>query len=263
MATSPITEAPVGRYHLIRKGQPLPEDGQVYRLSHPLGEHVLDVGRRHETPVGEVVFTLAGTPQRIAALEQLPSRTGWLEVNLLELQSFQLEEHLVFSAQADDGHWLDVEACQRLLELPGRGAGGHAIPDSLPVNFQANVRRQIDAALAKALEENNAYFQVERERLEQWAEDKLLSAEQAMHDTKARLKDAKRRARAASTVEEQAAIQEETRLLERLQRRQRQEIFDVEDEIEAKRDALIAALERRLNQHSHHRSLFRIRWRIA
>ena len=69
-----------------------------------------------------------------------------------------------------------------------------------------------------------------------------------MHDTKARLKDAKRRARAASTVEEQAAIQEETRHLERLQRRQRQEIFDVEDEIEAKRDALIAALERRLNQ---------------
>ena len=45
-------------------------------------------------------FTLAGAPQRIAALEQLPSRTGWLELNLLELQSFQLEEHLVFSAQA-------------------------------------------------------------------------------------------------------------------------------------------------------------------
>lgn len=262
LATSPIADAPVGRYHLILKGQPLPDDGQVYRLSHPLGEHVLDIGRRHETPVGEVVFTLAGTPQRIAALEQLPSRTGWLEVNLLELQSFQLEEHLVFSAQADDGHWLDAEACQRLLELPGRGAGGRVIPGNLPANFEANVRRQIDAALARALEENNAYFHVERERLEQWAEDKLLSAEQAMHDTKDRLKDAKRRARAASTVEEQAAIQEETRHLERLQRRQRQEIFDVEDEIEAKRDALIAALERRLNQHSHSVPLFRIRWRL-
>lgn len=47
-----------------------------------------------------------------------------------------------------------------------------------------------------------------------------------------------------------------------LQRRQRQEIFDVEDEIEAKRDALIAALERRLNQRSHSVPLFRIRWRI-
>ncbi len=49
----------------------------------------------------------------------------------------------------------------------------------LPVNFEVNVRRQIDAAWAKALEENNTYFQVERERLDQWAEDQLLSAEQA------------------------------------------------------------------------------------
>ena len=262
LAASPVTDAPTGRYHLIRKGQPPPEDGQVYRLSHPLGEHVLEIGRRRETPVGVIEFTLAGAPQRIAALEQLPSRTGWLELNLLELQSFQLEEHLVFSAQADDGHWLDAEACQRLLELSGSMSRTEDVRASLPANFDANVRRQIDAALTKALEENNAYFQVERERLEQWAEDKLLSAEQAMHDTKARLKDAKRRARAASTVEEQAAIQEETRHLERLQRRQRQEIFDVEDEIEAKRDALIAALERRLNQRSHSVPLFRIRWRI-
>jgi len=258
-----MAEAPAGRYHLIRKGQPAPENGHVYRLSHPLGEHVLDRGRRCETPVTALEFMLAGAPQRIAALEQLPSRSGWLELNLLELESFQLEEHLVFSAQADDGTWLDAEACQRLLELPGRPSDRPAAPDTLPPKFDANVRRQIEAALAKALEENNAYFHAERERLDQWAEDKLLSAEQAMHDTKARLKDAKRRARAAATVEEQAALQEEIKLLERQQRRQRQEIFDVEDEIEAERDALIAALERRLNQRSHSVRLFRIRWALA
>jgi predicted nucleic acid-binding Zn-ribbon protein len=124
------------------------------------------------------------------------------------------------------------------------------------------VRRQIEAALTQALEENNTYFQAEREKLERWAEDQLLAAEQALHDTKARLKDAKRRARIASTVEEQAAVQDEIRGLERQQRRHRQEIFDVEDEIEAKRDTLIAALEWRLNQRSHSVPLFRIRWTL-
>ena len=84
----------------------------------------------------------------------------------------------------------------------------------------------------------------------------------ALDITKAQLKDAKRRARSAATVEEQAGVQEEIRTLERQQRRQRQEIFDVEDEIESKRDALIAALEKRLNQHSHSVRLFRIRWRL-
>lgn len=263
LAPSPTVDAPTGIYHLIRKGQPVPETGQVYRLTHPLGEFVLDSARRYDTAIEEVTFALDSAPQRIAALEQMPTRSGWLELNLLELESFQLEEHLVFSAQADDGRWLDAEACQRLLELPGRTTEQHVDGLALPVNFEANVHRQIDASLAKALEENNTYFQAERDKLDQWAEDQTLAAEQALHDTKARLKDAKRRARAAGTVEEQAAIQEEIKALERQQRRQRQEIFDVEDEIEAKRDALIAALERRLNQRSHSVRLFRIRWRIV
>lgn len=262
LSSSPADGAPAGRYHLIRKSQPTSEIGHVYRLTHPLGEYVLDSARRYHTPPAELALDLGRASQRIAALEQLSSRSGWLELNLLELESFQLEEHLVFSAQADDGAWLDAEACQRLLELPGK-VSRHSVDDlPLPEHFDANVRRQIDAALAQALDENNTYFQAEREKLEQWAEDQLLAAEQALHDTKARLKDAKRRARTATTVQEQAALQDESKALERQQRRQRQEIFDVEDEIEERRDALIAALERRLNQRSHSVCLFRVRWRL-
>lgn len=63
-------------------------------------------------------------------------------------------------------------------------------------------------------------------------------------------------------MEDQAAVQDEIRVLQSQQRRQRREIFDVEDGIEARRDALIAALERRLNQRSHSVRLFRIRWRL-
>ncbi|GAA3913912.1 SNF2-related protein [Luteimonas lutimaris] len=263
LPTAPVASVPTGKYHLIRKGQPPPEDGHVHRLSHPLGEHVLDTARRYDTATAELTFDLGSAPQRIAALEQLSSRSGWLELNLLQLESFQLEEHLVFSAQADDGSWLDEEACQRLLELSGAAWGGVAEVAQTPPGFAANVRRQIEAALAKALEENDTYFQAEREKLDRWADDQLLAAEQTLHDTKARLKDAKRRSRAASTVEEQAAIQEEIKALERQQRRQRQEIFDVEDEIEARRDALIAALEQRLNQSSSSVPLFRIRWRLT
>lgn len=161
-----------------------------------------------------------------------------------------------------DGAWLDAEACQRLLELSGQAAP-IAADAHLPDNFEPNVRRQIEAALAKALEENNNYFQAEREKLDQWADDQLMAAEQSMQDTRVRLQEAKRRARTAATMEEQAAIQEQVKSLERQQRRQRQEIFDVEDAIEAKRDALIAALERRLNQSSRSVPLFRVRWRLS
>ena len=46
------------------------------------------------------------------------------------------------------------------------------------------------------------------------------------------------------------------------QRRQRQEIFQVEDEIMVKRDELIGALERRLAQVTTSERLFTVRWSV-
>ena len=51
-------------------------------------------------------------------------------------------------------------------------------------------------------------------------------------------------------------------MLERRQRRQRQEIFKAEDEIIEKRDQLIDSLERRLAQRIETETLFTIRWAV-
>ena len=40
-------------------------------------------------------------------------------------------------------------------------------------------------------------------------------------------------------------------------------IFEVEDQIEGRRDALIDALEQRLNQQSNVHLLFRLRWTLV
>ena len=116
---------------------------------------------------------------------------------------------------------------------------------------------------SRALDENDQYFQHEREKLEHWADDQILAAEQSLVDTKIRIHDTKRRARIAETVEEQRQLQEQLKTLERQQRRQRQEIFTVEDGIEARRDQLIEALEKRLKQKTLVHPLFRIRWQLV
>ena len=257
---SPCHGAPAGDYHLIRKGESLPEHAHVYRLTHPLGEFVLDHGRRLDAPMAELSFDLSGHPLRVSVLEQLPTKSGWLELNLLELHSFETEEHLVFTALTDDDQLLDQEACERLFSLEATNRIMSANP---PDRLAVTAERQIQATLSRALEENDQYFQREREKLEQWADDQILAAEQALEDTKTRIRDTKRRARTAETVEEQKRLQEELKTLERQQRRQRQDIFTVEDEIEAKRDQLIEALEKRLKQKTLIHPLFRIRWRLV
>ena len=52
----------------------------------------------------------------------------------------------------------------------------------------------------------------------------------------------------ATTLEQQQRLQSEICEVEKLQGRQRQEIFEVEDKIANKRDELIAALEQKLQQ---------------
>ncbi len=256
---SPCAQAPTGHYQLIRKGQPTPEHGYIYRLTHPLGEHVLDTGRRLSAPVVELQFNLGTHEARIAVLEKLQGHAGWLELNLLQLQSFQHEEHLVFSALSDAGEVLDHEACERLFNI---GAQARSYTLTAPDRLAALVKRQLDATLSRALDENNTYFQRERDKLETWAEDQIHSAEKQLQDTKLRLREAKKKSRGADTPEEQLKAQTEIRKLEQEQRRQRQQIFEVDDEIEARRDQLIAALEQRLHQKSSTSHLFRIRWQL-
>lgn len=140
------------------------------------------------------------------------------------------------------------------------------VPDSAPELSQelsALARRQLDATLSRVLEENHSYFQRERDKLEAWADDQVASSEAQLEDTRAKIKDAKRRSRTAETLEEQKTAQEALKTLERQQRRDRQAIFDVQDEIEEKRDALIAALERQMHRKSQTHRLFRIRWELA
>ena len=262
LVTPPLLAAPAGQYQLIRKGQPTPDHARIYRLTHPLGEYVLERGRTLDTPVTQLTFNASAQKPRITVLEQLAGVQGWLQLNLLELDSFQREEHLVFTAQTDDGQVIDQETCEKLFQImaestpiPGTGANP-------PATLEGNARQQLQAALSLALEQNDRFFQQEREKLDAWAEDRVLAAEQALHDTKLKLKGLKRQARTAQSMDEAKKLQDETRKVEAEQRKQRQEIFQVEDEIEAKRDALIAALEKRLHQASRTLPLFTIRWAV-
>src|SRR5699024_6426565 len=117
LTESPIAKAPTGIYELIRKDHAPSEHAYLYRLSHPLGEHVLDTGRRLQTPVAHVTFDLSGHDAKLSAPQNLPDKAGWLELNLLELESFQREEHLVFTALTDSGTPLDDEHCELLFRL--------------------------------------------------------------------------------------------------------------------------------------------------
>ncbi len=269
----PRTEIATGRYHLISKSHP--KSGQVasddggeersqflYRLSHPLGEHVVESAKAIATPSAQIVFDVSHHTTRIHAVEALRGKHGFLTLTRLVIESYEREEYLLFSGFDDAGASLDQETMEKLFLCSGRMKGDAAIPSADRQRLGAEAERHARATVSRSLEQNSIHFNQAREKLEKWADDMVLSAEKALLDTKEQIKALRRQARQAVTLEEQHEIQQKLQKLEKQQRRQRQDIFKAEDEIMEKRDALVDALEKRLSQSSASEQLFTVRWAV-
>jgi hypothetical protein len=263
LTTPPRPDLHIGCYHLISKTQANVPSEFLYRLSHPLGQYVLEAGKQYPTPSAEVQFDVSNHATHIAAVEELRGHAGWLILERLVIESFEREEYLLFSALDDHGKSVHHEVCDKFFRCEGEVKPAALMLTDVESRMDREAERHRLATIARSLESNNKFFLHERERLERWADDRVIGAERELADTKAQLKAANREARLATTLEQQHEIQTKIRELERQQRKQRQWIFDVEDEIKEQRDHLVEALERRLSQKTSHERLFGIRWSVV
>jgi len=258
-----------GRYRLIAKnggeGGGASADGRdsfLYRLSHPLGEHVLEAAKGLDAPAAHLVFDISAHPSRIAMVEELKGRSGWLCLGLLSIESYEREDWLLFSGFDSEGRSLDQEICEKLFNCSARVEGKAEPRQAERDRLDQELKRHMEARIGLSLEENSVHFREARDKLELWAEDVVAGAERALKDTKERIKALEREARRAPTLEEQKDIQEELRRLEQKKRKQRQEIFRVEDEAIERRDKLIVYLKKRLSPRTRLRPLFSLHWSV-
>jgi superfamily II DNA or RNA helicase len=256
---SPITAAGPGHYRLISKGRANIPGDFLYRMNHPLGEHTIAQGKGHPCPSAEVVFDISAHSAKVSVIEQLKGCSGWLTLQHLRIDSLESEDYLLFSAFDDDGQNLDQETCERLFSIDGSATASDIAP---PERLNAEAARHIAATLNRSLETNHRHFQQARDLLDQWAQDMELASQKQLDDLKRQIRDLQRRSRQAPTLQEEKTMQDQILTLEKSKRRQRQRIFEIEDEIEDKRKTLVAALESRLQQKTVITPLFTIRWSV-
>ena len=259
---SPTPNAHQGTYHLISKSKENVDGEFLYRLSHPLGEYVVDSAKTLPTPFAELVFDVTHHPTRLSVVESLSGEAGWMTLERPIIDAFEREEYLLLSGYTDAGASVDQEVLEKVFLCTGYvlDVSGAA---SLPDRLKAESMQHQKATMHQSFEANNRFMNEERERLEKWADDMILSAEKELKDIKAQLRESNRQSRQASTTEEQLTLQGKIRDLEQRQRRQRQRIFEIEDEIIDKRNQLIGALEKRMKQKTQSETLFTIRWRVV
>jgi len=77
------------------------------------------------------------------------------------------------------------------------------------------------------------------------------------------IKEARRTATAALTLEDKLAGQKQVKALEQQRNAKRRALFDAQDEIDRQRDRLIAEIEGKLQQRTSLIELFKARWKLV
>jgi SNF2 family DNA or RNA helicase len=239
------------------------DDANIYRIGHPLAQRIIEECKTFSTPVAELIFDYTNNPLiKVAILEELVGKSGWLKIVSLTICSFECEEVILFTGVTDSYQILDSEQCKRLFSLPAITTPSIDVTDDFSDALSDNFTERKNELLNLMEEKNKNYFVEESDKLGKWAEDIITAAETDIKKTKTRIRELNRLLRVASSPNEILEMQKELQELESKKRKQRQRVFDVEDEIEKKRDEIIMQLELRMKQSISQKELFTIRWKL-
>lgn len=239
------------------------DDANLYRIGHPLAQRIIEECKSFDPPTVELEFDYTGNPLiRVAILENLVGQSGWLKLVSLTVCSFECEEILLFAGCTDENQILDQEQCKRLFSLPAKTNSEASLNDDLNRALTNNLLERKNELLKLLSEKNKDYFVDESDKLGKWAEDIITAAETDIKKTKTRIRELNRLLRTVSSPNEILELQKELQELESRKRKQRQRVFEVEDEIEKKRDEIIGQLETRMKQSISQKELFTIRWKL-
>jgi superfamily II DNA or RNA helicase len=248
---------PLGIYELPRRSG----EAHLYRLHHPLAEAVIRQAQSRKLPAADVCFSYEDYDGKVSALEPLVGKSGWLTMSCFTVESLdQAEDHLIFGAVTDDGTSLDNECAARLFTLPGKVTGPclSIAPDTVETTIQTR-----QAVIQRTISERNArFFEAEAEKLDGWADDLKMGLEREIKEMDRQIKEARRAATTALTLEEKLAGQKQIKALESQRNEKRRSLFEAQDKVDQQRAELIANIEGKLTQRSGLQQLFTIRWRL-
>ncbi len=249
-------QIPLGLYELPRRTG----EAHLYRRSHPLAETLMARAKGRDLATAEIHFDYGKHDGKISILEPLIGQTGWLTASVLTIESFeQAEDHLIVAAITDQGNILAEEIAVRLLSLPADVAGDAAAPS--PVDLLADCAEGRQSAIQKEISERNArFFESEAEKLDTWADDLKVGLEREIKEMDRLIKEVRRAATAALTLEEKLIGQKQIKDLEAQRNQKRRSLFDAQDDVDRQREALITQIEGKLRQKENLQQLFLIRW---
>jgi superfamily II DNA/RNA helicase len=253
----PVPEAPTGSYKIGKN----PSSGHHhFRINHPLAQKILGEYEGISLETKELIFDYSQSRTIISALKPFVGSSGWITAYRLEIESFDKEDYWIGACLTDDGEWLDAELVKRFFSLPATEGEPVTIQPETKKHLLEKAESEMDAAKQLSIQKNGKFFDQEYEKLEYWADDMKISLERELQDLDGEIKLKKMEARKSTDLKTKVQAQRAVKDLEKIRSEKRKRLFEAQDDIEQKKESLLSAVEKQLEQRHQAKELFTFRW---
>ena len=240
----------------------LPDNAQPFRVGSPLAQAIIGDYLNADTPQQEVVFDYSGSEGKTALLEELVGKSGWMRVEKVSIDSFEQEDHLLLSCYTDDGEEVFSDVVERMLLQPAEAIGDVSAPATIAEKLTKRVEILMGEVMSQSALRNEVFFEEEMDKLDTWAGDMKVALEREIKDLDAEIKLRKSNAKKLSQLAEKVAEHRIIKDLESKRAEKRQNLYEAQDEVDARKETLLTKVERMLEQKIEQTELFTIRWRV-
>lgn len=258
-----------GPYQLLKSGdvikksqQELDTNANLYRIGHPLAKQIVEACKTKQLEVQKVIFDYSNHPKNMAILEDYVGSSGTVRVSQLSILSFEEEDYLLTQVLDNQANKIDSEIAQKMFSLPAKTSNVVSISNETDQLLKEVFNAQKQEVLEDNLQRNAEFFDQEYDKLDKWADDMKISLEREIQDIDAEIKlrkaEARKKLDLQTKVKEQRAIKE----LEKKRNEKRKHLFEAQDQIDDKKDAILSNIEERLAQRIVEQELFTIEWEL-
>lgn len=233
-----------------------------------LANDLVAQAKSRDLPVGTIAFDYsaykAAGGLRFADLEPFCGASGWMKVSRLSLKSAgRTVEHLLVAASTDDGRVLDDRHLDRLFLLPAASWNEQALqpPQTSLHALEMQARAE---HLAEAGRENDRWLAEETEKLDRYADDLEIAAEEDIKRLGKEVKERRKALRASAGVTAQQKI-EEQRAIKKLEAQiddLKMETYQRRKKVRAEVEELLDTIQASLALEPTVEAIFTARWEL-
>ncbi|MFA5794958.1 MAG: SNF2-related protein [Candidatus Brocadiia bacterium] len=239
------------------------EDAHIFRPGHPLAQMILDEVKKKTLGVSEVVFNYSNNPTIISVLKPLVGKSGVMKVSNYTVEALEAEDHVIISALDDKGELIVQDIAKKCFSLAAETSiVKTAISEDKKKKMETLEQQTINLISTQSAERNSQFFENEVDKLDKWADDMKIALELDLKKLDIDIKTAKTNAKKIVDLAEKLKAQRVIKDLEKQRNEKRRKLFESQDEMDSRKDNLIAKVEAQLMQNIRIEELFTISWKV-